>query len=228
MPESSGQFSKKDLAWLLARSKFEEKIIKDAISEIAPRLQDLQEGEFEKAIKEIRDGYFERRLECEFINTSPSTKTDLEKLSKNAKALAKTMEKMKVGVNELLNMRVGGGYLSDPPEGVRFNEFGTWEGWEEGFDLERWVSKLRALAKRSDEWFAWITKSSGKGGRVPLSNRIFGSPDLWLAGACKHFVEKHGCRSQTVVARLVLAIKEVSEGKKLGKGAGKKAVRNLA
>lgn len=99
-----------------------------------------------------------------------------------------------------------------------------------------WIVRLRALAELASKKADHIEKITGKGGRKSFGSRLHGSPEDWLAAACKEFAEAHGCQSQAVALKMVQAILEAEHGKESmtrlnGKPAihkGRKAVRKVA
>ena len=99
-----------------------------------------------------------------------------------------------------------------------------------------WIVRLRALAELAATNAKHLEQVTGKGGRKSLGSRLDGSPEDWLAQACKEFAGAHGCKSQAVVLKMVQAVMEAERGKEAmkkmngrrSKDKGRKAVRKLA
>lgn len=91
-----------------------------------------------------------------------------------------------------------------------------------------WLAGLDKLVKTSREKARQIEEKTAKGGRKTFADLLFGSPDKLLAQACTELAETHGCRSQSVVLKMVRAVQEAENGSRLSKHAGRKAVRKVA
>ncbi len=63
---------------------------------------------------------------------------------------------------------------------------GNYENW---FDWDEWVSNLKFLCAHAAYKTIWIKEITGKGGRFTLADRVYGSPEDWLAEVCSIFVE---------------------------------------
>jgi hypothetical protein len=197
------------------------------------------------ALEKIQWGYLNRVIETEDIENAAQAKKDLLNLAKKASELEAAMFALGRGAWEVMCRRTvrrdliadaDPGELPDPDPHplARMSqdpETGEWE-----VDNGRWVTRLHALAELARVKADRIEEQAGRGGRTSFGARLHGSPEEWLARACKEFAEAHGCESQAVALKMVQAVMEAEHGReamkkmdgKPSKDKGRKAVRKVA
>lgn len=205
------------------------------------------------ALEKIQWGYLDRIIEIEGIEKAAQAKKDLLSLAKKASELEAAMFALGQGAWEVMCRQTVRQDLipeADPfglpdryPRGLQPGAYSTEKEAVEflGHDDDdfrggRWVIRLHALAELARVKADRIERQAGKGGRKSFGARLHGSPEEWLARACREFTEAHGCGSQSVVLKMVRAILEAQNGKeamtrldgKPAKYKGRKAVRKVA
>jgi hypothetical protein len=195
----------------------------------------LEMDQIRQKINEIDCEYADKKMEAEFIGSTHNIIKSLNNVTKCSNDLVNALEEMIVGTDNVLNLKIDFVIADDlknsmPKDQLQETEMKgqqilQYENW---FDWKSWVSILKFLEIQAHLKSLWIKDKAGKGGRFTLADRLYGSPEDWLAAACLKFAEENNNFSKPVVLKIVQAIQEAYRGEKGKPAAGRKAVRKLA
>ena len=221
--------------WLFKRIEFGEKREKKLLLYLQNEFPLLSVDYIHQKIDEIHKEYAQRKIEAECFGSSHNINKALKNISRCANELALAFEKSVVGTPEVINLKIDVVVHDDFRKTMTNDEFMAFEkkltmvsNHEDWFDWDTWVSNLKFLCAHAAYKTMWIEDMAGKGGRFTLADRVYGSPEDWLAEACLKFTEENHNYSKSIVLKIVQGIQESYRGEKGKPAAGRKAVRKLA
>lgn len=215
------------LRWAVEKQR-QKKVIELVAKELQSSFVGAEAQTIAEALEEILSKYGYKALLARSLGTASYSRKELLNLADKADALLDAAESLTEGTVEILSR----------DEVWKIGEPGEQE--KEEFEPDdplgpQWLVGLEKLVKIAREKVRILEEKTLRGGRKSLWTRLHGSPDDYLAFACRELAQSHGCKSQAVVIKMVQAVMEAEYGKaamkkmdgKPSKDIGRKAVRKL-
>lgn len=230
------KLGKESLARMERLEQFRVSVYGKAAALIAPNLDGVNAADVVKAMENLEFSFSMERIDSESVEPAPKARKGLLNLAKKADDLAEAIKGLGCGAVAVMQRHtVRTDLYRDarpdllPENNPRYSPQSDEEAevWMAGGG---WVIRLRALAELARVKAARIACQGAKGGRISFAARLGqDAPEEWLARACNGYLRANGCDSQAVSLKMVRAILEADNGKKLtSPHTGRKAVRKVA